>query len=42
MAIVYLMVVAVAVVGSDGKIYSETIIRQDAHHKIVKGSFFGF
>jgi N6-L-threonylcarbamoyladenine synthase len=28
---------AVAVVGNNGKIYSETIIRQDAHHKIVKG-----
>jgi len=28
---------AVAVVGDNGKTYSETIIRQDAHHKLVKG-----
>jgi len=28
---------AVAIVGNNGKIYSETIIRQDAHHKLVKG-----
>jgi N6-L-threonylcarbamoyladenine synthase len=28
---------AVAIVGSNGHIYSETIIRQDEHHKIVKG-----
>jgi len=28
---------AVAIVGNNGKIYAETIIRQDAHHKLVKG-----
>jgi N6-L-threonylcarbamoyladenine synthase len=28
---------AVAIVGNNGHIYSETIIRQDEHHKIVKG-----